>query len=174
MSMKKVVVKYINIMDNDLGILTTKEASLYLKKKYIGKWNLNKKNKPIKDGVYFNISHSHDMIIFAQAQSDIGVDVEKVRQADDKLKRYVSNDEEFKTINSNEDFFKVWISKESLVKAQGTGIDKRPENIPALPLIGVKEYNGVKYTSNQVKLGDYIIAVTIMGDEGFDIEVEKE
>lgn len=174
MSENKVTIKYINIKDNDLGILNTKEASLYLKKKYIGKWECNKYHKPVNKELFFNVSHSHDIVAIGIADVDIGIDIEKIREVDDKLKRYVSSDEEFNTINTNEDFFKVWTAKESLVKAQGTGIDRRPENIPALPFDGIKEYNKIIYRSKQVKLDGYILAITIRSDEDFDLEVERE
>ena len=170
----KVVLKYLDLKNNNVGLATTKEASLYLKKTYIKDWEYTDKKKPVSKEVCFNISHSHDVIVMAIADVDIGVDVEKIREVDAKLKRYVSNDQEYENIKSDEDFFKVWTSKESLVKAQGTGIDKRPENIPALPFDGKKVYNKITYTSKQLKVEGYIISVTIRDDKEFEIILERE
>ena len=152
----------------------TKKASLYFKEKYIKSWTFNEYKKPIKDGVFFNISHSHGLVVFVEADSPIGIDVEKVRNVDDKLKRFVSSDEEFDGIKTNEDFFKVWTSKESLVKAEGTGVRVRPPKIPALPFNGAKIYNEKNYFSKQIKFEDYIISVTILTDKDFDIKMIEE
>ncbi|MBQ9276529.1 MAG: 4'-phosphopantetheinyl transferase superfamily protein [Clostridia bacterium] len=148
--------------------------SAYLKRKYVGHWTVTDSGKPVSQDKFFNASHCDGCVVIALASCEVGVDVENIRSVDEELKRYVSTDEEYKAIKSDRDFFCIWTAKESLAKADGDGLDGAVKDIPALPLIGRKEFRGEKYFSKQIETGNNIISVTKKGEEPFDILIKKE
>lgn len=89
----------------------------------------NKYGKPfLKDykNLYFNISHCRELAVCAIEKSEVGVDVESIREYragvlrrafSEKEKNIFENSE-----NSDEMFFRIWTLKESFVKALGIGI----------------------------------------------------
>ena len=149
-------------------------VSAYFKRKYIGEWTLTENGKPISQNKFFNVSHCDGAVVFVLADADVGIDVERLRGVSEDLKRYVSSDKEFASILTSEDFFDVWTAKESLVKAEGSGIKKRPQEIPSFPINGVKEFSGEKYFSRRMRYSNFIISVTKKGEEPFDFDIKEE
>ncbi len=78
------------------------------------------------DKVYFNLSHSNGMAACTVSDSEIGVDIEKIRPIGDKLINTVCNDDEKKHIdesdNKSSEFIKIWTAKEALTKRIGEGL----------------------------------------------------
>lgn len=147
-------------------------ASRYLKNKYIGDYYLDEKGKPLSKDKYFNVSHSGNLIVLAVDDNNpIGVDVELIKQVEDKFIKYVTNQEEFEYIKNQEDFFKIWTNKESLLKAIGSGIDKRLNTVPGLPLNSGRHYENKDYMSHTIKYEYYVITVTKEGKEDFEISI---
>ena len=151
-----------------------KAASLLFKNKYIGKYFINEFGKPISNDIYFNISHSHGLVVFTKDKNPIGIDVEKVRDVDEKMINFISSDMEKEYIKNNINFYEIWTAKESLMKNIGTGIRTTIKDIPALPINGKKEYKDKKYYSKSIRYQDYIISVTRESDEDFDITLTFE
>lgn len=91
----------------------------------------NKYNKPyLKDNdIYFNISHSKDMIAIIISDKECGIDIEYVdyKKDVDKIKTKIMSDKEIKTFNSRLDkhkyFYKIWTKKEAYFKSRGMGLD---------------------------------------------------
>ena len=164
----KSAMRYVNEDDKVLHLV-----SAFLKRKYVGEWTVDKYGKPVSDHVYFNLSHCKGVVVIALAESPVGVDVENVRQVDKELIEYVSSDVEREKILSDEDFFKVWTAKESLVKAQGQGLNKKLKEIPAFPLGGEKTYLNEKYFCCQTQENEFIITVTQKG-KPFELKMIKE
>ncbi len=173
--------KYIN----DIDIINSKKykkkeneyqniISTYFKKKYIKDYYIDKFNKPKSDNIYFNISHAKNMVIFAYYNKDIGIDIEKIKEVDLNLKRYISTDIEFKLINNDIDFFKIWTSKESLAKCIGMGINKDIKEFISIPFDGKKIYLDNIYYSHIINKDDFIISVTIKDNTDFNIILEEE
>ena len=166
-----------SIIDSYQTDLGKREAAIsqYFKRKYIGKYYLDNK-KPKAQETHFNISHSDGLVIFAQCvEYDIGIDIENsTRKIDTDIKRYVTSSEEYGSIKTDEDFFNIWVSKESLVKAIGTGIDRDIKNVPAFPLNGIKEYRGKKYYSHLIQYKDFSLSITLCGSEDFTINIIQE
>ncbi len=148
-------------------------VSAYLKRKYIWNWEVSSSGKPIAQNICFNISHTKGAVVFVEAPCDVGIDIEYVRPADEDLRRYISSNDEYDFIKDDLSFYKVWTSKESLAKAEGQGIS-HPNTIPALPLVGEKEYKSNLYYSNYVVHKDYVISVTIKTQNKFLIELNDE
>lgn len=89
-------------------------------------------------GIEFNVSHSGDVGLIAVCQgSDVGVDVEKVREdveCEDLAKRFFSKDETVELLEipegplRREAFFRCWTCKEAFVKAVGSGLSMPLKN----------------------------------------------
>lgn len=147
--------------------------SLYFKKEFIGEYQQNEFGKPISNHMFFNISHSKGVAVLAIAKNhDIGVDIEVVKPKEEDVIKYISNEEEYNFIKTEFDFLAVWTNKESLVKCLGTGIKSNIKGIPALPLNGVKTYNGETYYSKNFKYNDAIISITLKDDSSFEYEIK--
>ena len=84
-----------------------------------------------KTQIYFNASHSHNIVLFAFALNrSVGVDVEYVRldfNHDEIARRFFSDDEveEFLSVPEEsrpEAFYNCWTRKEAFIKAIGEGL----------------------------------------------------
>ena len=82
-------------------------------------------------GVYFNVSHSEDLALFAVTRiGHIGIDVEQIRpvkEMNELISRVFSppENERFQKLSSGDKttaFFNLWTRKEALLKATGEGI----------------------------------------------------
>lgn len=84
--------------------------------------------KPLVDGVYFNLSHSGDVVICAVSEKPVGCDIEQIKDAPKQVaERSFSEDEkayleQFSGETYNREFFRLWTKKESYLKMTGTGI----------------------------------------------------
>ena len=145
--------------------------SAYLKRLYVGDWKAGASGKPVADGRFFNVSHTDGAVVFVMAERDVGIDVERVRPVSDDLKNYVASEAERQAAEENRDFFKVWTAKESLVKAHGGGLTVDVKTVPALPFDGVKTYKEKAYFSRCLVMGEYVISVTRVGKEPFDVKI---
>ncbi|MDR3492637.1 MAG: 4'-phosphopantetheinyl transferase superfamily protein [Gammaproteobacteria bacterium] len=80
--------------------------------------------------VEFNVSHSHDMAVFAVTKRfPIGVDIEKIKSTyeDAVAKRYFSQQEyaglqEVSLAQQAKTFYQIWANKEAVIKAMGLGV----------------------------------------------------
>jgi 4'-phosphopantetheinyl transferase len=93
----------------------------------------NRYGKPTLDasyGLQFNLSHSHEIVVYAFAAREIGVDVERLQPMDDALniaERFFSASEvaALKSVSEAsrmEAFFTCWTRKEAYIKARGEGL----------------------------------------------------
>ena len=151
-----------------------KIVSTILKNKYVGDYYLNERGKPLSDNKYFNISHSYGVIVYVEADNLVGIDIEKVREVDEDLINYISNDIERSYIKDKKSFYEVWTNKEALSKAFGSGINRKIKDIPGLPLNSVIEYENKKFSNKTINYLDYIITVSLMGKKEYDLEIIKE
>lgn len=81
--------------------------------------------------LFFNLSHSNDVVVCAVSHTDLGIDIEKVRQMANVLgvsRRFFSSEEHAalaKIENDNDRnhlFFRLWTAKEAVLKGTGMGI----------------------------------------------------
>ncbi|MBQ9448288.1 MAG: 4'-phosphopantetheinyl transferase superfamily protein [Acholeplasmatales bacterium] len=149
-------------------------VSQYFKRKYVPDFYNLPSGKPISHTKCFNISHSHNLIIYAEADVNVGIDIELVKKSDDRIRKYISNDNEFEFIKTDEDFYRIWTSKESLVKCYGSGIVDDVKSIPAIPINGRKFYKEEKFYTRNLKYNDFILSITINKDEYFEINFIEE
>ena len=79
------------------------------------------------EDIFFSLSHSGNYAVCAIYNKEIGVDVEKISEAQEKLIRKVTTDSEYDFLMSldeearNEQFARLWTAKESYVKRDGSG-----------------------------------------------------
>lgn len=151
-----------------------KIASLILKNKYIGQYYLSEQGKPLSKDKYFNISHSHGLVTLVIDSLPIGIDIELIREVDNKLISYISNEEEERYIKDNQSFFEVWTNKEALMKCIGIGINQKPNNIPGLPVNSKRIYQGQVYFNKTVIYDNFVIAISRNKDEDYSLEIIKE
>lgn len=92
----------------------------------------------IASGLEFNLSHSHEVALVAVArQKAVGVDVEFVKREfsfDELARRFFTTDEvaalfELPQPLQREAFFKCWTSKEAFLKAKGTGLSGKLDEV---------------------------------------------
>lgn len=91
----------------------------------------NKYNKPFitnYQNIYFNISHSKDIVICGISDEEIGVDIEILDENIDlKIAQLFFFNSEYNSImkstNPKEEFFKYWVLKESYLKYTGLGLN---------------------------------------------------
>lgn len=83
--------------------------------------------------IYFSLSHSGDFLALAISDSDVGIDIEKIREAKENLVNRVCCENEKDRIFSSDkpdvEFTKIWTRKEAYLKALGTGIDRELTSI---------------------------------------------
>ena len=151
-----------------------KAVSLILKNKYVGEYSINEYGKPLSESGYFNISHSKGYVVFIKDDIPIGVDIEKIRPAEDDLKEYISSELEKSYIKDDKTFYEVWTNKESLTKCIGTGIKEKIKDIPSIPINDVKDYKGKKYRSKTITYNDLVISITRESELQFDIKIKDE
>lgn len=84
----------------------------------------NEKGKPyFKKGEYFSVSHSGDYAVIAKCESEIGVDIEKIKNRKINPSEKIFSLEEIGYISGiSERYYELWTKKESLFKCVGSGI----------------------------------------------------
>lgn len=87
----------------------------------------NQHGKPYlnNSSLRFNVSHSHQFAVIALTQeTDIGVDIEQVREINDlpAIAKRVFSEQELKLSQNNNGFFRLWTRKEAVIKCTGEGL----------------------------------------------------
>ena len=102
--------------------------------------------------LFFNLTHTDNLILISLADSPVGVDVERLERNADKeaiLKHFFSEREQQSYFSQPENqrqlaFFKGWTRKEALLKATGEGLSKMNdyevsfEPVTDKPIINIK------------------------------------
>lgn len=149
--MKKVFIESIdNIIINDEMLDLVSYSDINMKKTSLKAWSFlnqklkelynisidkeniiyNEKGKPYlkNDNIYFNISHSKDLIAIIIDNKECGIDIEYIdyeRKIDKLIPRVLSPIEQLKfnkAVDKYEYFYKIWTIKEAYLKYIGTGI----------------------------------------------------
>lgn len=93
---------------------------------------LSEKGKPFAVGVnvYFNISHSGDLVVCAVSDREIGIDIEKIRPFNFRAAEKFASPDELEYIRSEGNgFFNIWTLKEAYFKCIGTGLGADIKNV---------------------------------------------
>jgi 4'-phosphopantetheinyl transferase len=94
----------------------------------------NRFGKPMLKNTFFSLSYSENLVLCAiYPDGPIGIDVEKIKPVDVKDFRKAFTDHEWDSLKisgfSMEVFYRYWSIKESVLKAEGSGLFISPERI---------------------------------------------
>ena len=104
-----------------------KALEISAKKSHVQLTYLKKDEKGVPlpfNGNYWSLSHKPKYVAGVIASAPIGIDIEKIRSCSKALFRKTARDSEWKLSDTDPFilFYRYWTSKESVLKASGTGI----------------------------------------------------
>lgn len=128
---------------NESDILRSLTGYLLLNDHIKKPYSISFDGKPRIDGIHFNISHDENKACLVISDSEIGVDIIRVKHLEDKLLEYIG------ILNMKDDYNKcmMWAMKEAAIKYEGSSI------------INIKKIDCSKYLFDIIDEDDYIIAV---------------
>ncbi len=105
----------------------------------------------------FSVSHTRNAVAVALSDGPVGVDVEKVGQADPELARDIFSENELSWLNSEKAgrdrrFFELWTKKEALLKRDGNGL---PENLRTVDVT----VSAAPKLLSALYMGEYVVSV---------------
>ncbi len=131
----------------------------------------SKNNKPsfnFTNKIFFNISHTRNLVAVAISKESVGVDVENIKNYKSKTINRIYCNEEYlkflKSTNKEKFFFEVWTKKEAFCKQRGISIFNNVSKINTLNLKNVKTFFfentaiSVSYNKN-FKLKTFIVDI---------------
>lgn len=137
--------------------------------KKIAKENLNMKNYNICKNIYgkpyftdeeifFSISYCDDLMACIFYDSEIGIDIERIRDYNETLEDKVFNKFEERKEEKRKTFWEYWTIKESFLKYIGTGIKDELTKIRVYKNGKVIEKNNCAYYKMK-KYNNYLISI---------------
>ena len=166
---KEKALRFANEIDQIRSLLSSYLKNLLSREEVLK----NEYGKPYFDnGPFFNISHSGKYVLMAVSTSEIGVDIEEMKNKDMSALVRIFNEAEAKMIKEHSDFYYLWCAKESLIKCMGLTVGKIRE-IPGLPLNGLKTFKGKDYQCKSFIYDKHIVSITREGKDEFEVETKK-
>ena len=132
------ILRYLRPCDRKLSLGAWRLMESSLKRHGFSAENviIGKNGKPECEGVYFNLSHSIDMVLCAVSDTPVGCDIEKVTDAPMEVAEHYFSEMECRYISTapnsadaDRRFFRLWTIKESYMKMTGEGMSLSPERI---------------------------------------------
>lgn len=124
--------------------------------------------KPELDGIYFNLSHSHDWAVCAVSEKPVGCDLEEIGFASMRIaeryfcKNEIRHLEKFKDEEKNREFYRLWTMKESYIKMTGEGMRvplNRFEFVFEEPVKVIRDGEICPCHIKEYELPDYLLTV---------------
>jgi 4'-phosphopantetheinyl transferase len=134
-----------------------------------GKPILSGESAIIDPGLYFNLSHSEDLLVLAVSQGfELGIDVERIKAEIDHtaISGHFFAPEEMDWLrslapeNQVEAFYRIWTCKEAVLKADGSGLRQRLDAVKI-------EFPSVNNTTGGWQ------AVSIAGSKKWTVQIFK-
>lgn len=134
---------------------------------------IEEKGKPFFSGLFvehniqFNISHSGAIVICAIGKTDMGIDIEEVREEHKGIADNFYTEFEITFCEENEKgFYKIWTRKESYLKALGKGITEL-RNTPSMVLEGklVNEVGEFEFQELDIKKKYEVVLCSLRRNE---------
>lgn len=76
----------------------------------------NENGKPLTEGAFFSVSHSHHVVGCAVSDRPVGLDIERIRPVPERLGRALEPWER------TEEFWRLWTRREAALKCRGDGL----------------------------------------------------
>ncbi|MBQ4424884.1 MAG: anti-sigma factor antagonist [Lachnospiraceae bacterium] len=145
-------------------------AGAYLTGTYaapFGEITLSAEGKPTAPNGYFNLSHSEDLAaLLISRDHEVGLDLEKERPMEESLRGLIASEEE---AASEAGTLSLFVAKESLLKAVGSGLTDDLKNVPAFPADGELIYQGRSCFRHSVAFPGYRVCA-VQQEEDFTLE----
>jgi 4'-phosphopantetheinyl transferase len=118
---------------------------------------------------HFNISHTRNAIAVAFSNSEIGVDIEKIKPFNFQISKrfFTSSEQEYIFYHENPDhaFYEIWTKKEAYIKCIGTGLAKPLNSFEVLDdenciSMNVGEYITSYYCNEPMTKPPHLITLT--------------
>lgn len=140
------------LMADIVGI--TNESEIYF----------NSNGKPFANGFpEFNISHSGDVCVLAVGDGQVGIDIEKADCENLTIAENVFSDKEYEWMCPDPvvRFHRLWTLKESLLKAEGTGLVNDMKSVEIIPFIAGTPvtYNKTVWYASEARYKDCFISI---------------
>lgn len=132
------------------------------------------KNYPL----HFNLSHSGNFVLCTISETPVGCDVEKIKKSNIKFAERFFHPQEVNHLKSfskcndsilNTEFYKIWVLKESLLKAGGTGLTVELKSFSVIDKIygidkiaKIENKNFHLFYLNFLETSGYAVAVATM------------
>lgn len=138
--------------------------------------------KPFVPGIGFNVSHSGDYAVLAEAGTPVGVDIEKIVTPIGEWVKEALGVHEYQWMKSASDeneeserFYILWTRKESLVKCEGIGLTESPAEIETVPVSKAKNFSIFAEKSDSlVRFKGKSYGISSMMHQGHAISVALE
>ncbi|MBR2143239.1 4'-phosphopantetheinyl transferase superfamily protein [Anaerovibrio sp.] len=133
----------------------------------------NEEGKPLVEGLFFNLSHSGNYAVLAEADIPVGVDIEEMVSPGDWVREALTA-QEYKWMllgkderDQQERFYRLWTRKESLVKCEGHGFSLSPGEISTMPVDEAQliAYAGKTYGICSHNLHGYMLSAALHGKQ---------
>lgn len=147
-------------------------------------FNKNEYGKPYIENMekfLFNISHSGEYIVVAISDSEVGIDIEEIKDIEyiDIARNFFSSEESDYIIGSNkknglERFYDVWTLKEAFIKFKGKGLSI-PLNSFTIAIDkdkNIRINNSSDYIFNRIHiLPGYKLSICSLNNEDLNVEI---
>ncbi len=149
-------------------------SSLLLQKAAQGRSiSYNEAGKPLVEGLFFNLSHSGDYAVLAEADGPVGVDIEKMSPYGDWVREALAAREYEWVLRGKDErerqerFYRLWTRKESLVKCEGHGFSLSPGEISTMPVDEARliAYAGKTYGICSHIFHGYMLSAALQGKQ---------
>lgn len=133
----------------------------------------NEEGKPLVERHFFNLSHSGNYAVLAEANSAVGVDIEEMVPPGDWVRDTLTVQEhkwmlQGKDENDRQErFYRLWTRKESLVKCDGHGFSLSPGEISTMPVDEARltAYAGKTYGICSHSFCGYMLSAALQGKQ---------
>ncbi len=124
-------------------------------------------------GLYFNLSHSGDLVLLAVSDAEVGCDIQKIKSGGKIADRFFTERENRALAEAGDDerdelFTRFWARKESYIKATGEGMRRSLGSFSV-----TDDMTPDRFAFRDHVLGGYVAAVCVKSDaEGCDPAVD--
>ena len=140
-----------NPIDKKIAIIEYFIIKHFLKIKGNPDFKYSENGKPFYGNKHFNISHCDNILVIAISEQEVGVDIQRLLNYDEKLIKYICNENEInQLVKDSNSLTRLWTQKESLIKCMGGTIACDLKNI-------LKNSDGFEFSFYEH--GNYIISL---------------